>query len=176
MPDSLYRESRKAASSLPGPVLSILMLLAFVLLVFSFSAAGAWITQTSLASWYAGLHKPPFTPADWVFPIVWNLLYFMMALAAWHVWRIAGGFHNSGAPLSFFGAQLGLNLSWSVLFFGMRNPLAASFEILLLLAAILLTIFVFWRVSRLAGLLLVPYFVWVCFASYLTIAVWFLNR
>jgi len=167
---------RTGAPRLPGPALSILLLFAFLALVFSFAAAGAWITQTSLDSWYAGLHKPPLNPANWVFPIVWNILFFLMALSAWQVWRIGGSFNVTGAPLSVFGMQLGLNLTWSVVFFGMRNPGAAVLEIIILLAVIALTIIMFWRVSRLAGLLLVPYFLWVSFATYLNIAIWLLNR
>ena len=167
---------RTGTPRLPGPAVSILLLFAFMLLVFSFAAAGAWIAQSSVNSWYTELQKPSLNPPNWVFPIVWNILYFLMALSAWLVWRTGGGFNRTGAALSVFGMQLGLNLTWSVVFFGMRNPGAAVLETIILLAVIALNILMFWRINRLAAALLVPYFLWVAFATYLNLAIWLLNR
>ena len=120
------RSVRPGISQHPGPVVSTIVLFGFLLLVFAVAAAGSWITQPGLEPWYAGLQKPPLTPANWVFPIVWPVLYLLMAFAGWLVWRTAGGFNAAGAPLSVFGVQLGFNLSWSVIFFGMHNPSAAA--------------------------------------------------
>jgi benzodiazapine receptor len=103
------------------------------------------------------------------------VLYLMMAVAAWLVWR-RSSFRMDRIPLAVFAVQLALNSLWSVLFFGMRQPGLAAAEILLLLAMILATVVVFWRRSPVAGLLLVPYLMWVCFASILNLSIWQLNQ
>jgi len=159
----------------PGLALSALVLLGFLLIVFGVAGAGAWITQGGLSDWYVNLEKPALTPPNIVFPIVWNILYLLMALAAWLVWRSAGSFRAAAAPLVIFFVQLGLNFSWSALFFGLENPGAALFEIIVLLFTILLTLVLFWRISRPAGLMILPYFLWVAFATYLNAAIWLLN-
>jgi translocator protein len=120
------------------------------------------------------LEKPAFNPPSWVFGPVWTVLYAMMAVAAWLVWREAG-FGGATAALSLFFVQLALNLAWSGIFFGLRQPGWALVEIAVLWAAILATMILFFRHSTLAGWLLVPYLLWVSFASVLNAALWRLN-
>lgn len=143
--------------------------------VFAFAAAAGWATQVEPGGWYDSLEKPGLTPPDIVFPIVWNILYLMMAMAAWLVWYQGGGLSAAGKPLAIFGIQMMLNLSWSVIFFGLHRPGLAALEILVLLGAIAFTIKSFAPISRTAAAMLVPYFLWVLFAAYLNSAVWLLN-
>jgi len=153
---------------------NLVALAGFVALCFAVAAAGGAVTATSVETWYAGLAKPPFNPPDWVFGPVWTALYLMIAVAGWRVWRRRS---ESGAWLALgaWGVQLSLNLSWSMLFFGARMIGAALVEIAVLLAAILITAALFWRIDRIAGVLLVPYTAWVGFATVLNAALWRLN-
>ncbi len=146
-------------------------------LALSFAAAGtgALLTNKSLSAWYPGLTKPSWNPPDWVFGPVWTLLYIMMAVAAWLVWRSRAA-PPVALPLALYTMQLTLNVMWSGLFFGLRMPGAAFAEIILLWLAILATILSFWRVDRVAAMLLVPYLAWVSFASMLNFAIWDLNQ
>lgn len=146
----------------------------FVALCLAVAAIGGAVTATSVGSWYAGLAKPSFNPPGWVFGPVWTVLYFMMAFAAWRVWR-ARDLAGARAALGLWALQLALNLCWSLIFFGARAIGAALAEIVVLLAAILATALLFWRIDRLAGALLVPYAVWVGFATILNAALWRLN-
>lgn len=147
------------------------LLLSFIA-SFAISAAGGAITAGPVKSWYPSLIKPPLTPPDLAFPIVWSLLYAMMAIAAWLVWRRAGW--TSAHVL--FGIQLLLNLGWSALFFGLQNPALALIEIIALWLAIAATIITFRQHTTAAALLLLPYLAWVSFAAYLNAAIWWLNR
>lgn len=131
------------------------------------SAAGGALTADSVRTWYPTLIKPDWTPPDLVFPIVWPVLYVLMAIAAFLVFRAAGGLRAASSALIAYGVQLALNLAWSWLFFGLHNPFAAGIEILVLFGAILLTTALFWNYSRTAALLLVPYLAWTGFASVL---------
>jgi benzodiazapine receptor len=149
-----------------------LALIGLLALCFAVAGIGGWVTANSVESWYPTLAKPGFTPPDRVFGPVWSVLYAMMALAAWLVWRRVGWSHRA---LGLFVAQLALNLAWSVLFFGLQRVGAALAEILLLLALIAATTFAFWRVDRRAGLLLAPYLLWVGYASLLNGAIWLMN-
>lgn len=151
------------------PVLGV-----FLLLCFAVAAAGGAVTATSVNDWYQTLDKPWFTPPDWLFSPVWTALYLLMAVAGWRVWR-RSGFENARGPLLVFGIQLGLNLAWSVLFFGMNLIGAALAEICALLGAVVLTVVLFARQDRLAGALLVPYALWVGYALVLNASIWTLN-
>jgi translocator protein len=126
-------------------------------------------------AWYEGLAKPAWTPPNAVFAPVWTVLYLLMAVAAWLVWRRAG-FAGAGLALSLFIAQLGLNALWSYLFFGAHRPGLALAEVVTLWLTILLVTILFWREARPAGALMLPYVVWVGFASCLNLALWWLNR
>jgi tryptophan-rich sensory protein len=133
---------------------------------------GGWLTSSSVDSWYPTLVRPAWTPPGWLFGPVWTALYAAMAVSAWLAWR-------AGAPrraLGLFAAQLACNLAWSALFFGLRSPLAGLIDIVLLLGLIAATAVAFARSSRPAALLLVPYGLWVAFATALNAAIWALNR
>ena len=147
---------------------------AFVALSLAISAIGAWVTAGSVGTWYRMLHRPDFNPPDWVFAPVWTLLYLMIALAGWRVWRSAG-LAGARAGMAAYAAQLALNLAWSLLFFGGRMIGVALAEIVLLLAVICVNAVLFWRTDRLAGWLLAPYAAWVAFACVLNFALWRLN-
>jgi benzodiazapine receptor len=136
---------------------------------------GSMFTTPAIPTWYAGLVKPPFSPPNWVFGPVWTTLYVLMGIAAYIVWRKGTGTAQVRSGLTLFTIQLIFNLLWSVFFFGLRSPLAGVIIIVILLVLILLTMIRFFRVSILAGWLMVPYIVWVTFASALNIAVWVLN-
>jgi benzodiazapine receptor len=124
--------------------------------------------------WYDSLVKPILTPPGWVFGPVWTLLYAMMGTAAWLVWRTLG-VSDALVPLSLFLGQLALNALWSYLFFGLQRPDLAFLDIVALWLGILATLVAFWRVYSLAGLLLLPYLLWVSFATYLNFQFWRLN-
>ena len=133
-------------------------------------------TARGVRDWYPDLIKPSFNPPSWVFGPVWTLLYVMMGIAAFLVWQKGLNHEGVKAALAVFALQLILNGLWSVLFFGMRSPGLAFAEILVLWVAIAATITLFWRVNPLAGMLLLPYEVWVTFAVVLNGSIWFLNR
>lgn len=145
-------------------------LLAWLGLVFVVAAAGA-LASVEAASFYAQLTKPGWAPPASVFGPVWSALYALMGISAWLVWRERDTKPIARA-LSLFMAQLVANALWSWLFFAWRLGAAAFGDVLLLLALIVLTITAFYRVSRLAALLMVPYLAWVCLASALTWSVW----
>lgn len=147
----------------------------WVLFCFAAAAIGGSATAGSVTSWYPTIAKPPWTPPSWLFGPVWTALYVMMAVAAWLVWRKAGWGEGS-KELGLFVFQLILNAVWSILFFGMRNPLAGLIDIVVLWVAIGLTVVVFARISKGAAALMVPYFLWVSFATALNFAIWRLNQ
>lgn len=163
---------RQDSDTLRG--LSLPALAVFLVLCLLVAAVGGAVTATSVGTWYAALAKPAFNPPDWIFGPVWTVLYLMIAVAGWRVWRWR---ERPGARLALgaWGVQLALNLGWSFLFFGARLIGAALVEIVVLLAAILATAALFWRIDRLAGWLLVPYLAWVGFATVLNAALWRLN-
>lgn len=143
-------------------------LLGWLLVVFVAAAVGA-AASVDAPSFYAQLSKPAWAPPAGVFGPVWTVLYALMGVAAWLVWRSPG---PKRAALTLFGAQLAANALWSWLFFAWHRGALAAVEILVLLALIVAMIVAFWRISRLAALLMLPYLLWVSFASVLTWAVW----
>ena len=149
-------------------------LVLFVALCLGTAALGAAVTATSVKTWYANLAKPSFNPPDAVFGPVWTVLYILMGIAAWRVWRIADR-DTARGPLTLFALQLALNLGWSVVFFGLQKIGAAVATIVVLWVAILVTMLAFRTVDRVAALLMAPYLAWVTFATVLNIAVWQLN-
>jgi translocator protein len=148
-----------------------------IALVCCYAAAGigSLFTTPAIPGWYAGLQKPSWNPPNWVFGPVWTLLFTLMAIAAWLVWRRIGTTSIS-IPLVLFAIQLVLNVLWSYIFFGRHLPGSALIEIILLWLAILTTLISFWRVAPLAGGLLLPYLLWVSYAISLNAGVWRLNR
>jgi len=137
-------------------------------------AAAAIGSRFQPGQWYALLAKPALTPPSWVFGPVWTLLYLMMGIAAWLVWR-EHGLAGALCPLGLFLGQLALNALWSYLFFGLHRPGLALLDIVALWLGILATLVAFWRAYPAAGLLLLPYFIWVSFAGYLNFQFWRLN-
>ena len=138
------------------------------------AAAATFGALFSPGDWYAALEKPPFNPPNWIFGPVWTLLYAMMAVAAWRVW-LRRAKAPVVLPLFIYAVQLTLNALWSWLFFGRHAMGMAFIEIMVLWCAILATVVLFWRVSRLAGGLLLPYLAWVAFAAFLNLTLWRLN-
>jgi tryptophan-rich sensory protein len=146
----------------------------FVALCLGIGALGAAVTATSVATWYAGLAKPSFTPPDAVFGPVWTVLYVMMGVAAWRVWRTADRDTRRG-PLTLFALQLALNLGWTVVFFGLQKIGSAVATIIVLDVGVIVTTLAFRTVDRPATLLMVPYLLWIAFATVLNIAIWRVN-
>lgn len=136
---------------------------------------GAIFTSSKIPGWYSSLIKPSLNPPSWIFGPVWTTLYLLMGVAAFLVWR--KGIYSPGVKtaLIIFAVQLLLNAAWSPLFFGAQNIGGALLEIIFMWFAILATILYFYPVSKLAALLLLPYLLWVSFATYLNYSLWRLN-
>ncbi len=147
----------------------------FIGICFVAAAIGSWFTAGSVKTWYPTLLKPAGTPPAWVFGPVWSTLYVLMGTAAWFVWQQRSA-ADVRAALALFFVQLGLNATWSLVFFGLRQPGLALLEILALLAAIIATMTNFAPLSRLACWLMAPYAVWVSYATYLNFGIWRPNR
>ncbi|TAA40137.1 TspO/MBR family protein [Pseudoxanthomonas winnipegensis] len=151
----------------------VLGLVGWLLLVFVAGTIGA-AASVQAATFYATLAQPSWAPPAAVFGPVWSVLYVLMGIAAWLVWR-RGGWAAQRRALTVFVAQLALNALWSWLFFGWHLGAAAMLDIVVLWVLIVVTVAMFWRARPLAGLLLLPYLAWVTFASALNYAVWQLN-
>jgi tryptophan-rich sensory protein len=153
----------------------ILKLVASLLVCQMAGFLGSLFTAPAISNWYAGLNKPSFSPPNWIFSPVWISLFVLMGISLFLVWRRQGQPHVKTAFIFFF-VQLILNILWSLTFFGLKSPLLGLMDILLLWLAILLTMITFFKVSRWAGLLLLPYLLWVSFATVLNFFLWILNR
>jgi benzodiazapine receptor len=153
-----------------GSLQQSLGLVGWLLVCFAAAGLGAWASADA-PEFYRQLDRPVWAPPAWLFGPVWTVLYAMQAVAAWLVWRDRG---FSGAPvaLGLFLVQLAVNALWSWLFFAWRQGVLAFGEVLILEALIVATFVAFWRVRPLAALLLVPYALWVGFATFLTFSVW----
>jgi translocator protein len=136
---------------------------------------GSLYTTQAIPSWYAGLHKPSFNPPNWVFGPVWTILYILMGMGLFLVWREDWTLKTTKVAVSLFAAQLALNVGWSIVFFGFRQIQSALAVIILLWMMIGATILAFDRTSKTAGALLVPYLAWVTFAALLNYSVMQLN-
>ncbi len=151
-----------------------LVLILFLAICLGVGGLGAIVTEKSVRTWYPTLRKLPGTPPSWLFGPVWTTLYVLMAISAWLLWR---QYHwGARAALLIFFAQLALNLAWSGIFFGARMPGFAFAEIAILWLVILFNIYVFYRLDVLSAFLLIPYLLWVTYASYLNFGIWRLNR
>jgi tryptophan-rich sensory protein len=148
-------------------------LVGWLLLTFVAAAIGAF-ASIDAGAFYGELTRPSWAPPGWIFGPVWSTLYVLMAVAAWWVWR-ARGFRGARIAVVLFIAQLAANALWSWLFFGWHQGGLAFAEELLLWGMIIATVVAFWRVSRLAAALLIPYLAWVTFAAALNFTVWKLN-
>lgn len=132
-------------------------------------------TITAIPTWYQTLTKPSFSPPNWIFGPVWTILYFLMGVAAYLVWIKGLQKQAVKTALTFFIAQLVFNFFWSILFFGLHSPILALIDILVLWILILVTILKFYTLSRVASYLLIPYLLWVTFATILNLSIVLLN-
>ncbi len=153
-----------------------LVQLAFCVVVVELAGiVGSLFTIPSIPTWYATLQKPLLSPPSWVFGPVWTALYFLMGVSLFLVLRKGVKERRVKEAALIFCIQLGLNVLWSLLFFGLHSPILALIDIIALWFSIGWTIVVFYKLSRPAGLLLIPYLAWVSFASYLNYAIWIIN-
>lgn len=136
---------------------------------------GSVFTVSAIPLWYATLVKPALTPPAWVFGPVWTTLFALMGVAAFLIWKEGLNRRDVKIALGIFIGQLALNTLWSIIFFGLHSPAAAMIEISFLWLAILATIVAFYKISRPAAYLLLPYILWVSFAAYLNFMIWVLN-
>lgn len=148
----------------------LLICLAVCLFIGTFEGIA---THHSVSNWYQTLVKPSGTPPNWVFPVVWTILYTMIGFAWWLVWIAPG--HDKRLAFSLFALQLFLNFLWSWLFFYLENPLLGMLDIVMLWLAIIATIIAFKRHSPVAAVLLIPYLLWVTYAARLNFLIWLNN-
>jgi len=132
-------------------------------------------TMASIQTWYAELQQPSLTPPDWIFAPVWTTLYIMMGVAAGLVWGSKERSRNASFALALFLVHLAVNMAWSLVFFRLQSPGGAFGVIVVLWVMVVILIGLFWRLSRPASVLLLPYLLWVTFASYLNAGIWYLN-
>lgn len=150
------------------------MLLVFVIICLAAGRLGAAITEPALETWYRGLAKPDWTPPDVVFPVAWSLIFLLIGIAAWLVWKTAER-GEARLPLTLFFGQLVINVLWSFSFFGQRNPFLGLVCLGALFVAVALTTLAFLRVSQIAGWLFLPYLLWLGYAAALNFAIWQMN-
>lgn len=155
--------------------LKIIPLLFSIGVCFLAAAVGSVFTIGAIDTWYVTLNKPFFSPPSWIFGPVWTLLYLMMGVSLYIFWGTKTNIKERRLGLSIFFVQLALNALWSILFFGLKSPIAAFVVIILLWLTICLTIKKFLKASKLAGRLLIPYFAWVSFATILNLSIVILN-
>ena len=149
-----------------------LVLVGLILLCLAMGSAGGFVSASAINEWYSTLAKPSWNPPNWLFGPVWTLLYIMMAVAAWLVWRTK---HRIAPAMILFFVQLALNFAWTLIFFGARSPGLALVEVVFLWLAVLFTMLAFFGRQTTAGWLFVPYLAWVSFAAILNAAIWWLN-
>ncbi len=135
---------------------------------------GSLFTFTSVNSWYLTLKKPSFNPPNWIFAPVWTFLFILIGLSFYFIWKKGYSRENKFAFFVYF-IQLFLNLLWSLLFFGLKNPFLGLVDIVLLLIFILINIYLFYKISKISAYLLLPYLLWVSFASILNFYIFILN-
>ena len=152
-----------------------LALLGFLAAAFIAGGIGSAATFENVRSWYPSLQKPSWTPPNWLFGPVWTCLYVAMSVAAWRVWQRSEG-SAARTELTLYAAQITLNLFWSIVFFGLRNPALGLIDIVLLWSLLLTMQIRFFRADRIAALLWLPYLLWVSFATALNASIWWLNR
>ncbi|MBO0661087.1 tryptophan-rich sensory protein [Jiella sp. MQZ9-1] len=145
---------------------SVVSFIVFLALVLMVASSGAVFKP---GAWYKSLDKPGWTPPNWVFPVVWSALYVMIAVTGWRVYETAG---LVALPFAAYAVQLCLNAAWSGIFFGMKRPGLAFVDVLALWIAVAMNALLFYPIDAAAGLLLLPYLLWVTTAACLNFAVW----
>lgn len=152
----------------------VLKLVVSIVIPFVAAGVGNLATIPNISSWYTTLEKPFFNPPNWVFGPVWTLLYLLMGLSLYLLWTQPSKKDKTKAFIA-FGIQLALNTLWSIVFFGLHSPVGGMVVIVGLLATIIVTMRYFWGFSKLAAYLLLPYILWVSFATILNTAIALLN-
>lgn len=147
-----------------------------IIICESAAIIGSFFTAPAITSWYRQLEKPLINPPNWVFGPVWTILYFLMGFSLALVWREGSQGQKIKNAIFIFGIQLAFNIFWSFLFFKLRSPFYALWGIIILWVLILLTIIKFYKISKKAAFLLLPYLLWVSFAVFLNFEIWRLNR
>jgi len=155
-------------------IAAILKLIIACILCLSVGWIGSFFTD-SASGWYQNLNKPFFNPPGWVFAPVWTALYIIMGVSVFLIWQKGLSERKVKIALIFFIVQLLLNAIWTPLFFGLESPFAAFVDIVFLWLAILITIVLFFKLSRAAAFLLIPYILWVTFAAVLNFSIWIMN-
>ena len=153
---------------------NIIALIISVLLAEGIGFLSGFLSMTS-SSDYEKFNKPSFSPPGWLFPVVWTILFFLMAVAAYRIWMKGKSGEDVRKALVLYGIQLFLNFLWSIIFFRFRLYAIAFLELLLLLVFILLTTFEFYRIDKTSAYLMIPYIAWVSFAGVLNYTIWMLN-
>lgn len=148
-------------------------LILFIVICEGAGLIGSIFTFSAIPTWYQALNKPEFSPPNSVFGPVWTTLYLLMGISAYLIWASGKKVKNA---LTLFWIHLFFNATWSVMFFGLRNPLLGLINIVILWILIVVVTYRFWKINKSAGLLLLPYLAWVSFATYLNYSIWFLNR
>lgn len=149
-------------------------LVAFIIICLLVQIFASIWTRETVSTWYPTLFKPSWTPPNWVFGPVWSILYILIAVSGWLIYKAEFSRKRSIA-LWLYGCQLAVNFLWSFLFFSLRSPILGLIDIVLLCVLIILTIINAWPVRQLASLLLIPYLIWVIYATSLNAGIWFLN-
>lgn len=153
---------------------TVLVFFALILLVIIVEILGGIMTRPGLIEWYPTLKKPFWTPPAWIFAPVWTVLYLMMSVAFFLVWRRRKHpLFKAAAWL--WGIQLFLNLIWSGLFFSFQNAFLGLIDLILLAFSLFATVIVFWKISNWAGILMMPYLLWLLYAMSLNLAIWWMN-
>ena len=155
--------------------IKIFKLIVSILICQGAGAIGALFTSPAISTWYTTIQKPSFNPPNWIFAPVWTLLFLLMGISLYFVWSRGLEDKKIKIAVFIFGVQLALNIFWSFLFFDLQSPLYAFIEIFILWLAILLTIISFYKISKIAAYLLLPYILWVSFASVLNFSILIIN-
>jgi len=154
---------------------NFLLLLSSIIICQMAGIIGSVFTTPAITTWYANINKPSFNPPNWLFAPVWTTLFLLMGIALFLIWKKGLNRKDVKTAFSVFMFHLVLNTLWSILFFGLKSPFAAFIEIIFLWIFILISIILFFRISKIAAYLLIPYIFWVSFASVLNFAIWRLN-
>jgi len=155
---------------------NILVLLLLILIPLAAGFLSSLTTRQNQAEQYIEFKQPSFAPPGWLFGPVWTILYILMGVATFLVWKVGAANANVKTALIIFGIQLIFNMLWTYLFFGLNLRGVAFVEIILLWGLILTNIILYWRIKPVAGILLLPYILWVSFASVLNFSIWRLNK
>ncbi len=154
---------------------NILKLIICLIFTVGLGGAGGFFTISEIANWYVTLDKPTFNPPNYLFGPVWTLLYIFMGISLYLIWKQPPNQERKKA-ITIFLMQFAINISWSFIFFNQHQILLALVDIIVMWLFILFTIIVFGKINKTAALLLVPYLLWVSFATILNLAIWNLNK